>query len=126
MRGTQHNRYPKVRYNTVLNRSAEALNVPTTRNRSAVALCRSAEALKRECRSTNHTCLFIHYPVLGRHIIIYITELVILFLVTFLYLDEASKEKGKKTNYAQKHIRRGDEVRLGGGTVIKKQGLEFA
>ena len=100
--------------------------MPTTCKRSAVALCRSAEALNRECRSTKQTCLFIHCPVLVRHIIIYITKLVILLLITFLYLDEASKEKGMKTNYAQKQIRRGDEVHLGGGTVIKKQGLGFA
>ena len=36
----------------------------------------------QECRRTEQTCLFIHYPVSDKHTIICVSELVILFLLT--------------------------------------------
>ena len=67
MRGTQHNRYPKVLYSTEQR-------------------CRST---MQEYRRIEQTCLFIHYPVSDRHTIICVSELVILFLITLA-------NKGKK------------------------------
>ena len=43
----------------------------------------------QEYRRTDQMCLFIRYSVLGKHTIIYVTELVILFLIILA-------NKGKK------------------------------
>ena len=53
----------------------------------------------QECRRTEQTCLFIHYPVFDKHTIIYITEFVILFLITL-------EIKGQETMSVQRR----DEV----------------
>ena len=49
----------------------------------------------QECRRTNQTCLFVYYPVSAMHIIICVSELVILFLITL-----ANKEQ--ETMFAQR------------------------
>ena len=65
----------------------------------------------QECRRTDQMCLFIRYSVLGRHTIIYVTELVILFLITLA-------NKGQETKSAQRQDRRG-EVKLCRGNEVQ-------
>ena len=79
MRGTQHNRYPKVWYNTEQRCRSTIYAYP--RNRGVVAQCKSVvtltesvEALNRECRRTNQRCLFIHYSVLSNNTIICVSK----------------------------------------------------
>ena len=78
----------------------------------------------QECRRTEHTCLFIHYPISDKRTIICVSKLVILFIITLA--NKGKKQCLPNDRIAKVKLRIGSEVQSNFTyTCIHVQTLSF-